>query len=450
MIRKLTFLYVFLALANFTFPQASWNSITSLPLSADVISISVVDANVVFVVTPGNGVFRTLDGGQTWEIKNTGIPAGYGVYGVSATDSLNCIVGWLNTAQSSASIYRTLDGGKSWTSVWTLAGSFPDGIKMFSPSYGIFIGDPTGSGQPYQFRYTNDSGKTWNLSPTAPIATSEFGVINAFDFIDTSRIWVGSANTLATGTTAKIYKTTTGINGTWSSASVSGTKGAQGLYFQAVAFVDTIHGMAGSNNGNIVKTTDGGTTWTAVTIPTGVTSLAVLNMTALRDGSNTIWMSINEGAGVYNLYFTKDFGTTWTSITTPADILSNGMAHIQFLSPTLGYAGGIGGVMYKYSVPATAVNDKNIMPADYNVSQNFPNPFNPSTSIKYQVPGNVFVSLKVYNSLGQDVATLVNGMVTAGSHEVNFNASNLSSGIYFYVLKAGEKFVQTRKMILLK
>ena len=92
----------------------------------------------------------------------------------------------------------------------------------------------------------------------------------------------------------------------------------------------------------------------------------------------------------------------------------------------------------------------NIIPENYNVSQNFPNPFNPSTIIKYQIPQNSFVSLKVYNSLGQEAATLINGMVNAGSYEVQLNASDLSSGVYYYVIKAGENFVQTKKMILIK
>ena len=92
----------------------------------------------------------------------------------------------------------------------------------------------------------------------------------------------------------------------------------------------------------------------------------------------------------------------------------------------------------------------NSIPVNYSVSPNFPNPFNPSTIIKYQVPQNSFVNLKVYNSLGQEVATLVNGMVNAGNYDVQFNASNLSSGVYYYIIKAGDNFVQTRKMILMK
>ncbi|MDR3665285.1 MAG: T9SS type A sorting domain-containing protein [Ignavibacteriaceae bacterium] len=92
----------------------------------------------------------------------------------------------------------------------------------------------------------------------------------------------------------------------------------------------------------------------------------------------------------------------------------------------------------------------NLIPENYSVSQNFPNPFNPTTIIKYQVPQNSYITLKVYNSLGQEVAALVNGMVNAGSYEVQFQSSGLSSGVYYYVIKAGENFVQTKKMMLLK
>ena len=89
-------------------------------------------------------------------------------------------------------------------------------------------------------------------------------------------------------------------------------------------------------------------------------------------------------------------------------------------------------------------------PSSFGLSQNYPNPFNPSTLIKYQLPENSDVNLKVYNSLGKEVAQLVNGNIAAGVHEVSFNASHLSSGVYYYVIRAGNNFVQTRKMIILK
>ncbi|MFZ0455920.1 MAG: T9SS type A sorting domain-containing protein [Ignavibacteriaceae bacterium] len=88
-------------------------------------------------------------------------------------------------------------------------------------------------------------------------------------------------------------------------------------------------------------------------------------------------------------------------------------------------------------------------PKTYMLSQNFPNPFNPSTTIKYALPENEKVTIEIYDLLGRKVAELVNGEVEAGYHEVKFNAGNLASGIYFYRLSAGS-FNQVNKMLLMK
>jgi len=89
------------------------------------------------------------------------------------------------------------------------------------------------------------------------------------------------------------------------------------------------------------------------------------------------------------------------------------------------------------------------VPKTFALEQNYPNPFNPSTAISYQLPVAGNVSLKVFDMLGKEVATLVNARQEAGAYTVNFNANNLSSGVYFYRLQAGN-FVQTRKMMLVK
>ena len=85
----------------------------------------------------------------------------------------------------------------------------------------------------------------------------------------------------------------------------------------------------------------------------------------------------------------------------------------------------------------------------YFLSQNYPNPFNPSTKLSYEIPLKEIVTLKVYDVLGNEVATLINEEKPAGSYEVEFNTSSLSSGIYFYILRAGS-FMETRKMVLLR
>jgi hypothetical protein len=98
----------------------------------------------------------------------------------------------------------------------------------------------------------------------------------------------------------------------------------------------------------------------------------------------------------------------------------------------------------------SGVNDGNLIaPKVYSLDQNYPNPFNPSTTIRYSLPENAMVSLKVYDVIGREVARLVNSEMKAGLHEVHFDASRLSSGLYFYQLST-DKFVQTKKMMLIK
>jgi hypothetical protein len=99
---------------------------------------------------------------------------------------------------------------------------------------------------------------------------------------------------------------------------------------------------------------------------------------------------------------------------------------------------------------ATSVDNEKMIPAEFSLEQNFPNPFNPSTKIVYNLPENSFVSLKIFNAIGMEVATLVNSVTPAGSHEILFDAQGYNSGVYFYTLKTGNNFVQTKKMILMK
>jgi hypothetical protein len=96
----------------------------------------------------------------------------------------------------------------------------------------------------------------------------------------------------------------------------------------------------------------------------------------------------------------------------------------------------------------------NLVPIAYGLDQNYPNPFNPSTVIEFKLPSENFVSLKVYNTLGQEVTTLVNEMREAGLHKINFNGENLTSGVYYYILRVsesnGSEKVFTNKMMLMK
>ncbi len=91
----------------------------------------------------------------------------------------------------------------------------------------------------------------------------------------------------------------------------------------------------------------------------------------------------------------------------------------------------------------------NIIPDNYVLSQNYPNPFNPSTTIRFSIPKNEYVTIKIYNTLGQEVAQLISKEMNAGTYSVNWNAANYAGGIYYFNIIAGE-FKETKKMVLLK
>ncbi|MBN1633246.1 MAG: T9SS type A sorting domain-containing protein [Ignavibacteria bacterium] len=138
-----------------------------------------------------------------------------------------------------------------------------------------------------------------------------------------------------------------------------------------------------------------------------------LNMTAI------IHLNFRPGSAIFNNMTALTYNTEWT-----------------FTDPP----------------PWNPVGIQNItttIPDEYNLGQNFPNPFNPSTKIQFDLPENGFVSLKVYDMLGREVAVLVNDYESAGSYIVDFNGSRLSSGIYYYRIETGS-YAEVRKMILLK
>ncbi len=171
---------------------------------------------------------------------------------------------------------------------------------------------------------------------------------------------------------------------------------------------------------------------------------------------------INVPAAVYTLDLTLADGTSLVqSYVADLSTLGGGSAVVfasGFLTPGnnqngeafgLFFALGDGTVGQFPEGVASIEEISSITPNNYTLSQNYPNPFNPSTSINFAIANSEFVTLKIYNILGSEVATLVNETLASGSYKFNFDASNLASGIYLYELKAGN-FAQIKKMNLLK
>jgi len=113
------------------------------------------------------------------------------------------------------------------------------------------------------------------------------------------------------------------------------------------------------------------------------------------------------------------------------------------------YVTWFGNSLYTDGFEFTSVDNMHLKPASFALEQNYPNPFNPATNIRFSLPKEVNVSLKVYDVLGREIATLMNGVKQPGTYEVIWDARGVPSGVYFYRLAAGE-FRDLRKMILLK
>jgi hypothetical protein len=132
-------------------------------------------------------------------------------------------------------------------------------------------------------------------------------------------------------------------------------------------------------------------------------------------------------------------------------ILAKNGASVQFtVGDTNAVAGlaSVSGLQWTSATP-TAVHQVNEAPSVFSLAQNYPNPFNPSTMIRFALPDRQAVTLRVYNLLGEEVATIVNETLGAGEHVVEFNATGLATGMYLYKLQAGS-MTQTKRMLLVR
>ncbi|NOX65159.1 MAG: choice-of-anchor A family protein, partial [Chlorobi bacterium] len=214
---------------------------------------------------------------------------------------------------------------------------------------------------------------------------------------------------------------------------------------------------AGTSGSGVYTSKDGGSNWTQIN-----TGLPDQYIYLLSTYENEVYAATWFG-GIYKLSESDGTMGPWKSIGMRGIQVSS--MYVDKSSGTL-FAGTSSGVVYKTANTATEVNTEKEIPTEYSLSQNYPNPFNPSTIIKYSIPslgrqaavgkGHVLsVQLKVYDILGREVAALVNKQQKPGYYEVNWNASNMPSGIYFYQIRvystySNRQFIKTNKMILMK
>ncbi len=354
-------------------------------------------------------VWHSTNRGMMWTRRSTGLPAGRPdlvldpVAGSPGNRTLYC-------ASYGNTIYKTTDSGNSWTASGSGLGSDADkvwevqlnpnnrnelyaGINAFGAGGGLYK--------------STDSGGSWTKLTSFP----------AFDVLTID--YDGATNTLYVGATDNFDF---------------------------------------NSDGGLYRSSDGGLTWTKIFDHTRVSDVEIDPA-----DSNTIYAASQPWYEVWlpgvspGVYKTTDGGGSWSNITGNISHTFIDVLKINPDEPSQLFVGTGGGGLWVNSL-ATDVEERDTeLPDRFDLEQNYPNPFNPTTTIRYQLSAPSRVTLKVFDLLGREVDILVNGIGGAGAHEVHYDASKLSSGVYFYQLTANPAIgsssgglVQTRKMVLMR
>ncbi|NIR95476.1 MAG: T9SS type A sorting domain-containing protein [Gammaproteobacteria bacterium] len=429
----------------------------------------------IFTATRGFGAYRSTDSGASWTAISTGLK----------NVTVNAIVansnGVVFAATHGAGVYRSADNGENWSSAWTqITGSVVVGyIKSLTiNSQGHLFAGANIAGM---YRST-DGGQSWQHLDPFQVGLGGVGV-----------------NALITNSQDYIFA---GVN-------ITGVFGSKDNGNSWVHLLDTLinvhmfalnsqeHVFAGSNSAGLFFSDDTGMTWTSVSIP----STVIISTMAFNAADELFAGFLSQFPNVAGIYRQSELGEPWIQVlgnfmppppfrggngiainssgiifaggsTGAAKSTDNGdswvpyseglpnasFGHINADIYTLVfgpqdflYAGIRNNGVYRSASPIVSLTPSGpaSKPDDYVLNQNYPNPFNPSTTIRFTLPQSGRVRLSVFNILGQKVAEPINTQLSAGAHEIVWEAGRLPSGIYLYQLEFNGKSAM-KKMVLLR
>ena len=394
----------FIILITGTIARGQWTHLRG-PCGGRIEALAVSEGKI-FAGTD-SGVFSSCDGCASWD--------GSALVG----NAIHCfsVVGSEIVAGTENSAYRSTDGGASWSpanngmrdmGVYALARLDTD----------LFAGADNGI-----YRST-DAGGSWELMS----GQATLNDIQSF-LVVSGTVYAGTYG-------AGVYMSTD-RGGSWS-ASDSGL---------GMAIVSTLAAagndlFAGTLFNGVYRSTDGGASWQAVNA-----GLGNLMVYALEVADSNMYAATFDG--VYN---STDYGNSWKGLPTDSanvDIRALAISGLELI------AGAVDAGVWKLPLPGgvNGVRQGGQRPVKFSLRQNYPNPFNPTTTIVYEVASAGYTTLRVYDILGAEVATLVNRMDAPGTKTIIFDASALPSGAYYYRLQSmmsGKSVLETKKMILLK
>ncbi len=386
-------------------------------------------------------VLKTTNRGDTWFIANNRIGQFVGHNKVKFLNSLSGFVCGASQTSGFKGLSKSTDGGFNWTSlnVPVSAQNYEDMSVLNEDTIWLVASEGFTGGV---WRTTN-GGINWDqqLSSVKP------------DKIYMYNARIGFITNSITGTPG-IYKTTnSGYN--WVAI-------VSGQWFKDIIFADSLSGWYSAAS-NISKTSNGGNNWVLQNVPSGpdllnlgINKLSLLNKDTLWAAGNAVFYPNSQVRAI--LLRTTNGGTNW-QYQIPDTAINNFLYyHLQFIDKNNGWAyttlKGIHTTTGGDPIWITAIEQLNTeTPISYKLNQNYPNPFNPVTTIRFEISKQSLTELKIFDITGKQIQVLLKEELLPGVFEVKFDASDLSSGVYFYkltVTTAKEVYTETKKALLIK
>ncbi len=416
--------------------------------------IDMLDKDTGWAVATSGKIAKTTNGGINWSAVTSG--TSNALYGVKAIDANTAVV-----VGASNTIRRTTNGGSSWTSVAPSMSPTPIWRNVDGIGNTLYaVGYVTSGSRRVRVVRSTDGGATWTRIDGGTMGSTSTSSSTAFygiDVVTTDRVYI--CGTYATGGNS-IYYTT---NGTNASPTWSGTSTASPFY--SIEMIDSSWGYVVGSSSKYYQTTNG-TTFSSVAssgLPSGM-SVWDVSWNAKTQRLYLAGFTGSSGSYVPRIYRTGVMTSSAASDVVTAmtvNLPSNSRLYALDAETSsaaaggdktqIAYYGSLGAV--KQAAPFEESNSAERI-THYELFANYPNPFNPTTTITYQIPQAGRVSLKIFNMLGQVVRILVDAEVAAGLHAIAWDGKNnrgeaVASGVYIYRLEACE-VVKTKKMLLTK
>ncbi len=416
--KKIILLFIIIQISNH-FAEAQWvmqNSGTSSFLR----DVEFLNRNTGWAVGDGGVILKTTNGGINW-LNITNPAVGKPLFSIHLVDSNICyVVGWFET------IIKSTDGGTSWI---------------------VIRNNEWGFGSSYDAVFFIDENTGWIAGTGQKILRTT----NGGDSITTDYLFAGNLHDMyfkdaltgiVTGSGTDMFKTT---NGGLSWNNIVMPIGFRIPDFYKITFVNDLTGWVAGSDRRIFKTTSFGDTWSYID------SIAVNPQMRCAEfiDKNTGFVGGEQGY----LFKSTDGGENFVRENSgnfpPALIMS-----MCFYNDSIGWAVGGGGKIMKTTnggqTMVYVISQKQELPNEFSLSQNFPNPFNSKTKVNYKIGKEAFIQIKIFDLSGKEIITLINKKQNKGNYEIDFDASELSSGIYFYSLYINNTGMDKKKFVLLK